>query len=486
VLLLLVGMIIVFRLGWGWWVEKQLNTKLMELRGRGEPGALKEIPYPPLKDAENAWKTWDKALSALNGTVDSPRSSFLEYGDPPYPPAWMNMAAASENANGKAFALARAARGRSLAQFRTGLPVQGDPWLPYLNSLKRLANTLADAAEYAHFRLGDGDEAVERELDLMHLAGTVRQDDFFVSQLVAISIESLACRSTQAIAPELAANESPKARPQREKKIRQLIDVLLDERLAREGIERSIRVERLMLMDYYQQRGTRVWCIRPLNEREIVRMLDGSEVAGDAARCENFDNALEVLKKSRLENTSAISALLPRIVSAQASVPRYSRWFENNWIKTDAFLERQFRVIAERRLTAMGLACQMYRAEKGKWPAKLDDLRPDFVAEVAKDPFHADGRQIGYRVIKGGLPGGGDRPVLYFDPGGPDVGVKAQAMYYWISNPPGSHFAWPVRQYRDLARYVVAKESSKAVDGNPDQADAPGKKSKIENEAQKP
>src|SRR5687767_7768019 len=88
-LLVLAAGMLVFRLGWGWVVQRQLGAKLAELRGRGEPVALQDVSYPPLKDGENAWKFQIKAIMALNPVVDCPRSSSMDYGDPPYPPAWM-------------------------------------------------------------------------------------------------------------------------------------------------------------------------------------------------------------------------------------------------------------------------------------------------------------------------------------------------------------------------------------------------------------
>jgi hypothetical protein len=148
-------------------------------------------------------------------------------------------------------------------------------------------------------------------------------------------------------------------------------------------------------------------------------------------------------------------------------------------------LEREFRVIAERRVTAINLACQLYRSKYGGWPARLEALVPEFISEVPKNPFQSDRRTIGYQVIKAGLPDGKDRPVLYFDLGGPDLGVRALAMYGWIPNPANAYNKG-VRQYRDLARYVAVKDSAKAVNGKVNQADAPGEDSKIKNESKKP
>ena len=211
-------------------------------------------------------------------------------------------------------------------------------------------------------------------------------------------------------------------------------------------------------------------------------MLCVRDVAGEAARSSNYQDALAVFNKVHWKSTSP-----NRWLAAGSVPPRYSRWFEDNYYPADFIVEREFRVIVERRVTAINLACQLYRLKYQRWPARLEDLLPEFLPEVPKDPFGADGRTIGYRVIKAGLPDGGDRPVLYFDPdpAGPDLGVSTQAMYGWVRNPPNAYNKG-MRQYRDLARYVPAKDSAKAVDAKVNQANAPGEDSKIENESKKP
>src|SRR4051812_18375912 len=88
-LLLLAGGMIIFWLGGGWWGHKELEAKMGEVRGRGEPVAMRDVSYPPLKDAENAWKSQLKAINALSSAAYSPRSSNLDYDAPPYPAAWM-------------------------------------------------------------------------------------------------------------------------------------------------------------------------------------------------------------------------------------------------------------------------------------------------------------------------------------------------------------------------------------------------------------
>jgi hypothetical protein len=78
------------------------------------------------------------------------------------------------------------------------------------------------------------------------------------------------------------------------------------------------------------------------------------------------------------------------------------------------------RCYAEQGLTAMSLACQLYRAEKGRWPATAAELVPAYLPKLLPDPF-GDGKQtLGYVLIKGGLPDGGDRPLVYHRNNSPD------------------------------------------------------------------
>src|SRR5437588_603656 len=114
----------------------------------------------------------------------------------------------------------------SRAQFRkSGV---GVVTMPYLYPCKELANTLADGAEYAHFKHDEG-LALDRVMDVLHLARSLRQDDFFVSQLVAVGIESLACHSMQIIGRDLAVDPRVRESEEIKGKLRRIISELLDE-----------------------------------------------------------------------------------------------------------------------------------------------------------------------------------------------------------------------------------------------------------------
>src|SRR5439155_18369709 len=126
----------------------------------------------PLPPPDNAWTYYAEAVRVISTAgVTSPRQSNLEF--PLYPPRGSEfeaMAAASEKANAAAFPPARRARRLKRLQFpQAGSNPNRGEW----NDARNLAIMLADGAEYAHLR-GDDAESVERLLDVLHLARSIR------------------------------------------------------------------------------------------------------------------------------------------------------------------------------------------------------------------------------------------------------------------------------------------------------------------------
>jgi hypothetical protein len=117
------------------------------------------------------------------------------------------------------------------------------------------------------------------------------------------------------------------------------------------------------------------------------------------------------------------------------------------------FVEQYFRMLGERRATAVSLAARLYRADHARWPDRLDQLVPAYLPALPADPFHDDDRPLGYVVLKGALPGGGDRPLVFFDAGDVAEGaIDSEPMYDWQQPVPRVP-RFQIRQYRDLARW---------------------------------
>ena len=482
--LLLLSMLIL-RLAWGAWVGWQLERQLAQIRQRGEPADPSDLVFEPVPDAENAWTIQRQAMAALVQGVESPRSSLLEYAHyPPYPPEWHRLARASEQAHQQAFARARQARTLLRVQIRKELDLKRpEDLFRQLNNVRWLGNTLADAAVYANLQGRDA-EAVERLLDLYHLARSVRHDEAMIGQLVAIGLDDLACTAIQIVGPGLRLDGGSTDEHARPQAVRQLIGELLDERLVWEGFRKSLLIERLfgMAMDERLAEGT--VAIGPLAARESIRRNHNSTIMIEAARLENKPDAFAVLSRCRWDepNPMRMGGLgsLFGAPEPEPTIPRYSRWFNSFSANLSGFFERHFRNLAHRRAAAVSLACQLYRADHGRYPDRLDDMVPKYLPSPPADPFHADGRAMGYTLLRGSLPDGGDRPIIYFGVDESELAVGNTPQYEWIMDlRPGV----AARQYRDVSRFAPPP-SPETVDDDPDEADAPGEDAQADHNAE--
>jgi hypothetical protein len=124
----------------------------------------------------------------------------------------------------------------------------------------------------------------------------------------------------------------------------------------------------------------------------------------------------------------------------------------------DRCIEQVNRINAERDMAAMSLACHLYRFDTGAWPKTLEDLHA-YLPSIAIDPW-GDGKQtLGYALIKGGLPDGADRPLVY------SRAWMKDGLFFRIDEPEysfytgdGSDRPWREQkrggQFRDVASWV--------------------------------
>ena len=459
--LIVVLALLAVRLGWGFYTERALRAQVAAIRARGEPIEAAHFPFVDVPDAENAAKYQQDAAAAIVPGADSPRATNMVYAPyPPYDAAWMAAAEGSETANAKAFALAREARRHTRVQW-TPQPMTGAlamQWRGNLNPARHLANTVADGATLAHVH-GDDTEAIERLRDLLHLARSFRQDDVYVTQLVATGIEALTCYATMILAPGLRLEPSASASaPATRAAAQALIAELLDEATMRRGFVRGLHFERAMLHELVLQKGQGTWVIRPLVAAQLLREHRNFDVFLDASTLPNKPRVTAAF--ARLEKDVLFS---PR---TSGGVPRYSRWFMEPH-STERYFETHFRALGERRLAATSLAVQLFRADHGRWPAALAELVPAYLPSVPLDPFKLD-EPIGLVVFPRALPDGRDRPMLLlraYETADNDIGPYPEPMYGWEdARVLVRRVIW---QYRDLSRFVPPPASTQAVDDQP-------------------
>jgi hypothetical protein len=116
--------------------------------------------------------------------------------------------------------------------------------------------------------------------------------------------------------------------------------------------------------------------------------------------------------------------------------------------------------MAEKRAAAAALAMRLYRVDHNQWPASLEALVPAYLPAIPNDPMSPGNRPIGYVILRGALPGGGDRPLLVFnasDPASPGT-PPAEPAFGWQS----PRFS---AQWRDLSRWAPAPPSTAPAAG---------------------
>lgn len=135
-------------------------------------------------------------------------------------------------------------------------------------------------------------------------------------------------------------------------------------------------------------------------------------------------------------------------------------------------IESLYRNNVERSLGAMSLACHIFKFEKGRWPNNLAELVPNYLPSVSRDPWGNPGDTLGYVLIKGGLPDGSDRPLVY------SRCLSRDGMFFRIDEPQydfyvddGSDLPRNMQkqggQFRDIARWVPNPNAPKGPTTRP-------------------
>jgi hypothetical protein len=503
-----------FRAWWGWEAGRRMSTVIADIREKGEPATIEDLlaiegDVPPERNAVTHYrKAFEVARATSAQRTFSPSQSQLNYNSyPPFPPAWHRLNDAAVAANQPIFAHVREARRFDEVDWDKHIPSPMiDILLPELNEARSIANIVGDAALREHLR-GNDAAAIEMLRDLRHLSKAVDHQPVVVSHLVSVGIEALVMDRLQVMAGGMAiepkpadAGDTPTTAPAvrdpvpdgpaTHAQLRALIDEILDERAMDDGIRRALLGERVSRLDALNWTGQRSWALRPLFELEAVRSVENAEPGLRAAAV-----AADWAKVNAELRAAPIPP--PRGVSG---------WFTSGM--ADGFDPRrvfvqQNRIRMDRRLTAVVLACQLYRVDhNGAWPVSLDALVPAYLPAVPIDPFDPAGKALRYMLIAGGRPRGDDRPVVYSVA---DDGTDDTASTMPVSPPPFPMHGWvdgtrfkvsTPDQWRDAARWEnapvppwemvapmsdtariagpVPDASTQAVEGDGDEAGAPG------------
>lgn len=475
ILILLVGL----RLWWGWKAHHLLRVDLGHLAARGEPLAAADLNPGDIPASDNAALPLAQAAALINPANSGPASSMLVYqGYPPFPPAWHQSIDQAVAVHGAVYPLVRQARQGTRADYgiRVTTPAVA-VLLPHLNSQRQLALLLADTALRSHLQ-GDDAAALELVRDLRVIGRAIDQGPaFVVTHLVRVGIDALAMDRIIIIAPELtvapdAEGATPATapvlpatapaalrRPASRRQVRELIAELLDEAEQGQALRRAVSAERVMQVDTSAWATGNLWLLRPMFDLDARRMVRNNEAMHEAARQPDLPAAKAAYARRRPARPTPKPKPVPAFPGGPAkpnpvSFPTMMSTALD--FAGDRAIERDLRMRTERRMAAVALAVRLYRLDHGgAWPASLQELVPRYLPAVPLDPLAAGDKPLGYVILKGALPGGGDRPLVYsVGENGVDdtAGVTAPTVptlpnYDWLPKSPD--------QWRDLSRWAV-------------------------------
>lgn len=486
--------LIILRLGWGWEAQRRLRAAVAGLRAEGHPVRVEDLAAAPLDDEENAAQYLKRAHAfVIRSWAPSSTSLTFPAAYTPYSPKWHEVAAAAVKTNGQAYPLARHARAYDRSVWVKPARPYVSTTLPHLGPMKALCNDLGDAALFAHEQ-GEDAAALETIRDLRHLAEQVgAQPPMIVCNLVQVGMDAVAMARLQEIAPGLrivpgdaparprptAAGEAPGPFPSTAPTdpprgvtrghVRTLIAELLDDRARAKSLRDGIGGERLWQLESAEVLATASVVLTPMYRLDAVRMSAVDDAVLDAAARPTWPQAKAALDATQRRVLAPLPPSGFMFAPAVAATPPprrqpidYSRmlswYFLSGGIVSGRFVEQNMRSVAERRMVAVTLAAQLYRADNGgAWPPSLDALVPHYLPGIPRDPLSLDDRPLGYLLMRGGLPDGGDRPAVYsagrngvIDTRGL-ASVPDEPFYSWMRGPD---------EYRDLARWRPAPPST--------------------------
>jgi hypothetical protein len=118
------------------------------------------------------------------------------------------------------------------------------------------------------------------------------------------------------------------------------------------------------------------------------------------------------------------------------------------------------RINAECSMAAMSVGCHIFLLEEYRWPNSAAELVPNYLPQIPIDPW-GDGKQtLGYVLIKGGLPDGSDRPLVY------SRCRSADGLFFRTDRPMYGFYNRPHDtkkdggQFRDVGRWTLGENVS--------------------------
>jgi len=389
------------RLWWGWEAQRRLDAAIAKWRAAGEPVLLGDFARPPVPDEENAASFLNEAAKALqlpSGFRDFNEVEAVIESQPDSAPALVSQLM---EMNQETLRLIAAARARPAADWNLSLrpPLATTLILPHLKYMRQLAR-LELAVLIARHEAGDDAGALEACNDTLGIAAALAEGPL-ISHLVSIAARTLAYDGLERITPTLdirndGAENPAVAGPASRAQVNALMEALLDEAEWRRTVVRSMQFERMIQIEDGQifLKGQGGPFGGPPVASLTLLMLRPAWVLDTAFMAEWTTQMANALAAA---NWPAAAAHIPARIKRHPFVDNVAHLFSSTLLPScERAVELSFRTLATRRMAATALAMRLYEIDHGRRPDRLDELAPDYLSSVPRDPYAADDRPIGY------------------------------------------------------------------------------------------
>jgi hypothetical protein len=399
---------------WRYIAHQKLEAEIRAIHARGEPILLEDFNSPPVPDELNAAVSYQSAVRAVAAMPPSV-GDFLSDFEPTHEidPTTRTQLRQAATAASSAASLARAARFRPQVNFniKLGLPISSAFSDSTTIKLGRLGEILKLIAINEHLESHDC-QTIETLRDLLRLSKALNHTDPLpLGPFVAERTSSAATEGIQLVVhnlrilPDSVAASQP-AGPASRAQVRALIDELLAEDDFNDGFIRDAYTDRTftyyeltdspeVVLNIQSLPAKPLW--RPYFESGALRGLRYMDGVAAAARNRSYPAVRDAMPSPDM----FVAREAGTFVTGFAHFTDYAiGGYSARWVQT------HFSASADRRAQAIALALRLYQLDhKNTYPARLEELVPQYLVAVPDDPFAAEKRPFGFKLSP--------RPMLF-------------------------------------------------------------------------
>lgn len=367
----------------------RLNAAVQRVKARGEPLTTVELNdfYVAAKGRPDMTKELMEALAVCETAGSSPEAKILPIvgegiDPPPIGQTWGQLAEVEkylESQRQALFTFDRFAAHEGTVRFPIDFTPGVGTLLPETQRIRGGARALA-LQFHVNRHKGEISDAVTSITSQLALSRSLDGEPTMVSQLVRIAVVGMAIGEAQQLVRETQVSESDLRRLQAQlRKIdsqRSLKNALVGER----AICYTVCLNPGQMAELESpQPGLG----REIMQRQPQRVFDAAKMLElNLQITEGADESLFKARQEALAAEDEIRDLAGNVVGK--FYYKYTLLLSPAYKSTvDAFA----RNAAERDSADSAIAAELFRRKNGKWPAKLDDLVPEFLPAVPIDPF---------------------------------------------------------------------------------------------------